>query len=237
MFVLLGCSEEPKPENGFEDFASNEESYYNNSINGVTNPYGVEKNIYLYSGYDKQGLENDHQAFNYCHFKVFKIKNYFDIGSQSLQDYLKKFDTRYLKENPNSLHGDYGGVVETTWIQQKEMDEKIFNPLNINLKDYYGQEINIPPGQARFEECIDFIHDDKEVKTYIRKYNHYFSESFSQGEEVKYNKGDFLQVIDNPDTLVKFKLACISTIVELYDPDKKFLIRLSFQTHDSYPEC
>ena len=168
---------------------------------------------------------------------MFRIKKDFDIGSQSLQSYLKKFDNRYLIENPNSLHGDHGGVFETTWIQQKEIDDKIFNPFNINLKEYYGQEINIPPGQARFKECIDFIYDDKEVKTYIHKYNYHFNESFRQGEENKYNKEDFLQVIDNPNTLVKFKLACISTIVEFYDPDKDFLIRLSFQTHDSYPEC
>ena len=231
--ILFGCS---KPDNSMEDMSFRDGSYITVDINGITNPYHIDESIYLYTGYDKQGFDLDDSISNTCSFRVYKIKEDFNIDSKdSLLNYIRQFDDRELREHPNRIFKINDQSVETIWLD-KDNDVDIFNLLGMNLTEFYGQETLVNPVQSKFNECVSFLADDRQGqdKAFIKKYNFYF---FEKAKGVNKNKirREALSVINDPDTLIRSKFSCSKHIIDFYNIKNKLIISFYFSLNRNKP--
>ncbi len=206
----------------------------NKKINGVTNPYMIDKMIYRYAGYDKE----DRIYSDLCSFRVFTLKN--EIAQQSnLLNYLRQFDSKRLttewQQNSKIQLIVDDGVTEVAWINRQDLTPQIFNPFNGKENPFY----------QRFNECIDFLGDNAERKKFIDNYPYlYFLEKFRTKKLANlYSKEQFYQTVISNDAAIKLRYYCSTGYVYFINAKEKLFIELTLnlnsQLHKKYtnPQC
>ncbi len=223
LLILASCSQ-------FTEKKKEDKKWRNDlakqTINGVKNPYMIDEFIYKYGAIDRIALYNDNPS-DYCWFSVYSLKKSTNITN--LQNYLNQFNSEQLvqkllnKKNRLSFYILEDERLISKWLHNNEVSQKLFEPLDTLMTEdkRFSQTM-----YDRHKECIVFFEDKMK---FLKIYSH-----LSMIEDIKYknfNRSNIVEILNNPNTLVKFDLwrNSGSGNIYFYDANRQYFIVLNFQ--------
>lgn len=238
---LSACSSEPVLE--IEKFQDN---WYKDIGTTHENKYRLDKHIYMYFAYDKANYLNDNPMSAGCSIDARTIETTANFTSvDNTLAYLNQVDTRRHPEWVISADGKNkydlsdGQLIKSIWFKRSELPDDIFNPLNVNLAEFYADSENLvteSPVKTAYDECLQFFYDGADKQTYTKKNSSLtFVEKYREGFERKYHKSDFEEVLKSKNTLVRMYAACSGASFYFIDINRMLFVTISAGVKETFP--
>ncbi|QMT41307.1 hypothetical protein [Neisseria shayeganii] len=240
--MLVACSSEP--ELLIEKF--HDEYFKGFGTKGAENRYWIDKHIYIYAAYDRQSIIDDYSGIPGCVIHVYNLETSSALSGISVDKalrYLNEIDTpsgaKWLPESsvPSSYYlvGENPGSVRSIWFKQSELPKDIFNPFNVDLSDFYQDKNKVQsPVKTDLDECLKFLYDGSDKQTYTEKYRLDFLEKYREGIAEKYTRLDFVDALQDQDTLIRMDPYCRSNITYFFNT-KRSLFIVASSGREKYP--